>query len=368
MKTAITELFGIEHPVLNAGMGRIAYAEMVIAVCNAGGLGVYGAGTNPPDRVREDIRLIRSKTDRPFGINAPLALPNALENIKVALEEEVPVINYSMGRGDWIVKRAHAYGGKVMASVNSVKLAQSAQKHGADAVIAAGHEAAGHAGDIPTFVLVPRLRELLDIPIIAAGGVATGSGLVGALALGADGVSMGTRMLLTREGVVHDNFKQRAIESDVDRTLFSDKFDGHMCRVLNTPGPERIYKGKQSLNPLAAFAQSFAIARELEQPYLKMFADVMKKGPKQTFAMMRMARMLKMGNLARFEGDLERGQCGAGMSVGLVHDCPSIAEVIERVVVEAEEAFERLAGKMDYDISRRTGGLAGVTAPVHVDA
>lgn len=358
MKTAITELFDVQHPILNAGMGRIAYPEMVIAVCNAGGLGVYGAGSNPPERVREDIRRIRAATDRPFGINAPLALPNAMENVKIALEEEVPVINYSMGRGDWIVKRARTYGGKVMASVNSVKLAVSAQKHGADAVIAAGHEAAGHAGDITTFVLVPRLAELLDIPIIAAGGVANGAGLVGALALGAEGVSMGTRMLLTNEGVVHDNFKQRAVESDVDRTLYSNKFDGHMCRVLNTPGPERIYNGKQSLNPVSIFLQSFAIARELEQPYLKMFSDVLRKGPKETFAMMRMARMLKMGTLARDTGDLEHGQCGAGMSVGLVHDIPSIAEVIERVVAEAEESFGRLAGLMEREVVAREAAAA----------
>lgn len=350
MKTAITELFGIRHPILNAGMGRVAYPKMVIAVCNAGGLGVYGAGSNPPEQVREDIRRIRAATNGPFGINAPLALPNALENVKIALEEQVPVINYSMGRGDWIVERAHQYGGKVMASVNSVKLAQSAQKHGADAVIAAGHEAAGHAGDITTFVLVPRLREVLGIPIIAAGGVGNGAGLAAALALGAGAISMGTRMWMTQEGEVHQNFKERALESDVDRTLFSTKFDGHWNRVLNTPAPERIYKGKESLNPLSIFLQSFAIARELDQPYLKMFSDVIKKGPKKTVDMMRMARMLKMATHSRSDGDMNKGQIGSGMSVGLIHDLPTIAELIERLVAEADEAFRQLATTMEYDV------------------
>lgn len=174
---------------------------------------------------------------------------------------------------------------------------------------------------------------------------------------------MGTRMLLTNEGVVHDNFKQRAVESDVDRTLFSNKFDGHMCRVLNTPGPERIYKGKQTLNPIAVFLQSFAIARELNQPYGKMFADVLKKGPKETFAMMRMARMLKMGTMARDTGDLEHGQCGAGMSVGLVHDVPTIAEVIERVVAEAEESFGRLAVLMERELATKTSSTVGRIVP-----
>src|SRR5262245_17716617 len=129
MKTRITELFGIEYPILNAGMGRVALPEMVAAVSKAGGLGIYGAGSNPPDVTRQHIRQIRAMTDKPFGINCPLALPNGTENAKVALDEQVDVINYSMGKGDWIAKAAHQYGGKVMASVTETHLAQRAEAH-----------------------------------------------------------------------------------------------------------------------------------------------------------------------------------------------------------------------------------------------
>ena len=169
MKTAITDLFDIQYPILNAGMGRVALPEMVAAVSNAGGLGVLGAGSSPPEVTREMIREIRSRTNKPFGANTALAIPNGMANAKVCLEEKIPVINYSMGKGDWICQAAHAYGGKVMASVTDPKFALKAQHQGCDAVIAAGYEAAGHSGSITTFTLIPRLVELLDMPVIAAG-------------------------------------------------------------------------------------------------------------------------------------------------------------------------------------------------------
>jgi len=341
MRTAITDLLGIERPILSAGMGRVAYAELVAAVCNAGGLGVFGAGSNPPDVTRQNIREIRKLTDKPFGSNSPLALPNGRENAIVALEEEVPVINYSMGKGDWIVKRAHAYGGKVIASVNSVHLAKRAEDQGVDAIIAAGYEAAGHAGEVPTFVLIPRLKEVVKIPVIAAGGVANGAGLVAALALGASGVSMGTRIWTTKECVAHQNFKNKAVESEVTDTLFSDRFDGIPCRVMNTPASARI-AGGAPLNVFRIFLESFSIARELKTPYLKLLRDVIGLGPKEAFNMMRMARMLKMGAISRATGDVVRGQFAAGMGVGLVHDIPTVAEVMDRIMEEADAVQREL--------------------------
>jgi enoyl-[acyl-carrier protein] reductase II len=146
IRTAFTDLVGVRLPILNAGMGWVSLPKMVAAVSNAGGVGVLGAGVQPPSLVREQIHEIRKLTDRPFAINCPLALPNAVENARLALEEQVPVINYSMGRGDWIAEGVARYGGKTIASVNSVNLALSAQQRGADAVIATGYEAAGHAG------------------------------------------------------------------------------------------------------------------------------------------------------------------------------------------------------------------------------
>lgn len=342
MKTTITELFGIAYPILNAGMGRVAFPNMVAAVSNAGGLGVYGAGSNPPEVTRAAIREIRSLTDKPFGGNAPLALPNGMANAKVMLEENVPVINYSMGKGDWIVKAAHEYGGKVMASVTDLKLAQRAEAHGCDAVIAAGHEAAGHAGEIGTFVLIPRLAEVLNIPVIAAGGVANGAGLVAALALGAGGVSMGTRFWTTQEGPMHENFKNKAVELDVQDTIFSDRFDGIPCRQMKTAAAERMVNAKM-LNVWEIFLNSFTIAKELNIPWLKLVTNTLSMGPRQVESMMRMSKMLQMHGLTMSTGDLDKGMTASGQSVGLVHDLPTIAELMRTIISEAEAVQHRLS-------------------------
>jgi enoyl-[acyl-carrier protein] reductase II len=340
MKTRITEMFGIEYPILLAGMGRVAVPKLVAAVSNAGGLGVFGAGSNPPDVTRAAIREIRSLTNKPFGANAPLAIPNGMENAKVLLEEQVPIINYSMGRGDWIAKAAHDYGGKVIASVTNVHFAERAQAHGADGVIAAGFEAAGHAGEVTTFVLTPRLAEVLDIPIIAAGGVATGAGLAAALALGADGVSMGTRFLTTEESPMHPNFKQKAVSLDVNETIISDRFDGIPNRVMKTIAAERASKAQ--INPFKVFLDSLTIARDIDIPYFKLFLQVLASGPANTLNMMRMSQMLQMHTITLTTGDLEKGMTASGMSVGLVHDLPPVAELMARIVAEAEAARARV--------------------------
>jgi enoyl-[acyl-carrier protein] reductase II len=344
LKTRITEMFGIRYPILNAGMGRVAFPNMVAAVSNAGGLGVYGAGSNPPDVTRAAIREIRAITNGPFGGNAPLALPNGMENAKVMVDEQAPMINYSMGKGDWIVKRAHEYGGKVIASVTDINLAQRAEAHGADAVIAAGHEAAGHAGGIATFVLIPRLVEVLKIPVIAAGGIANGTGVVAALALGASAVSMGTRFWTTQEGPMHQNWKNKAVELDVADTIYSDRFDGIPCRQMKTEAAVRMVSSR--LNVWKVLLDSFAIARELKLPYFKLLGQIVRQGPKQIDAMMRMSQMLKMHTITMTTGDLKTGMTASGQSVGLVHDVPTIAELMERIVAEAEAAQRELAAKM----------------------
>lgn len=346
MKTAITELFGIKYPVMNAGMGRVALPKLVAAVSNAGGLGVLGCGSGAPEVTRRHIREIRSLTDKPFAGNAPLALPNGRENVQVMLEEKVPVINFSMGKGDWIVKAAREYGGKVMASVDSVKLARSAEKQGVDAIVATGYEAAGHSGDVTTFVLLPRLRETVKLPIISAGGVGNGAGILGALALGASGVWMGTRFLYTRESPMHDNFKRTGVELEVTDTIRSDKFDGIPCRQMVTPRTLEIVNSRISVNPFRVFLESFGIARELQVPYLKMFTDVIRKGPKETIAMMRMAQMLEAHTVTLTTGDLRTGMTASGQSVGLIHDVPTVAEVMERLMAEVDAARQELSSKL----------------------
>jgi enoyl-[acyl-carrier protein] reductase II len=276
MKTKITELFGIRYPILLSGMSWISVPTMVAAVSNAGGLGILATGALGVEETRKGIREIRMLTDKPFGANASLMFPGAVENANVLLEEQVPVINFALGKGDWIVKRAHEYGGQVIATVVNARHALRAQDYGADGVIATGNEAAAHGEEVTSLVLVPSLANVLKIPVIAAGGFADGRGLAAALALGAEGIAMGTRLMTTKESPLHRNFKQLSIEKDVYDTVFSKRIDGIYCRTLDTEATRR--QIKRGLDWISAFISSREIARQIRVPFFKLFMGVLASG------------------------------------------------------------------------------------------
>ena len=266
MRTRVTEMVGIKYPIVLSGMSWISTPKMVAAVSNAGGLGILATGPLSSTQTREAIREIRKLTDKPFGANASLMFQGAVENAKVLLQEQVPVINFALGKGDWIVKEAHKYGGKVFATVVNVRHAKRAQDYGSDAIIATGQEAAAHGEDVTSMVLIPHLADNLQIPVIAAGGFADGRGLAAALALGAEGIAMGTRMMTTKESPLHDSFKKLSLEKDVYDTLFSTRLDGILCRVMKTDAAERAVKNGLSL--YAAFVNSREIARQVNASLL----------------------------------------------------------------------------------------------------
>jgi enoyl-[acyl-carrier protein] reductase II len=197
MDTRMTRLFGIEHPVMNAGMGHVAVSELVAAVSQAGGLGLLATSTLSPDAVRREVRAIRERTDAPFGANVTLAFDMARENAEALIDERVPVLNLSLGIAPDLVDAVHAYGGKVVSTVTTRRHARKAVASGADAVIVTGHEAAGHGSGISSLVLLPLVAREVDVPIIASGGFADGGGLAAAIMLGAEGISMGTRFALS---------------------------------------------------------------------------------------------------------------------------------------------------------------------------
>ena len=344
MKTKITELFGIQYPIILSGMSWISVPKMVAAVSNAGGLGILATGPLSAEETREAIREIRELTNKPFGANASLLFPGAAENAEVLLEEKVPVINFALGKGDWIVKRAREYGGKVVATVVNARHAKRAQNDGVDAVIATGNEAAAHGEAITTMVLIPSLVDILNIPVIAAGGIANGRGLAAALALGAEGIAMGTRFMTTKESPLHEVYKKLSIEKDVTDTLYSKRFDGLLCRVLKTDAAERAIK--RGLNLPAAVVNSREISRQLRLPYLKVVFGVLASGWKNAIQMAYLANAFKMFRMATEDGDLETGVLPAGQVTGLIHDEPTVKELLERIVAEARQIQQGLATKV----------------------
>jgi enoyl-[acyl-carrier protein] reductase II len=317
MKTRITELLEIEHPIILSGMSWISIPEMVAAVSNAGGLGLLATGALNAEETRASVKRIRELTDKPFGANASLLFPGAAQNAAVLLEEKVPVINFSLGKGDWIVNAANEYGGKVLATVTNVRHAKRAQDYGSHGVIVTGNEAAAHGEPPTTFCLVPSIAEALEIPVVAAGGVADGRGLAAVLALGGEGVAMGTRLMTTKESPLHENFKQLSVEKTVYDTLYSRKFDGLWCRVLDTPAARKATKrGLFPFGYLKAIPNSAFIAKQLGLPYWKMFVGVLASGWDNAKQLAYMANAFTQIKIATENGDIERGVLPVGQVTG----------------------------------------------------
>ncbi|AXE31682.1 enoyl-ACP reductase [Chromobacterium phragmitis] len=341
MQTAITRLFGIQHPLLCPGMSYIATPELVAAVSNAGGLGILATGPLNAEQTRSAIRRIRELTDKPFGIGCTLMMPGAADNAQVALKERAPVINYSLGKGDWIAKAAHAYGGKVLATVVTEKHAKSAEKCGADALLVTGHEAAAHGGSVTSLVLTPAIRRASALPIVAAGGFADGAGLIAALALGADAVAMGSRLAMTRESPVHAATKEMVLQRGAADTLYSKNFDGLWCRMMDTPASRRACRKPLGLLP-AAFRAS-QMARRMGMPVMKVAIGGMLSQPQALRQLALFGAATESIRLAIQEGNHEKGVQLIGQAQGLIDDVPSVAELFARVMADAQACRARIA-------------------------
>ncbi|MAD43720.1 MAG: enoyl-ACP reductase [Oceanospirillaceae bacterium] len=333
MKTRITELLGIEAPLILPGMSWISTPELVAAVSNAGGLGILASGPLTPDDTRAAIRRIRELTDKPFGIGVTLLMPGAKENAEVALAEQVPVINFSLGKGDWLVKGAHKYGGKVIATVVSEKHALSAQAIGADALLVTGHEAAAHGGDVTSLVLVPAIAAKVDIPVIATGGFADGRGLLAALSLGADAVAMGSRFATSKESPLHSNTKQAVLERSEQDTIYSKNFDGLWARVMKTP--RSVKETRRPMNLLVAFVEASKAARIVKQPIWKILLGMLAMMDKILLLAYFGASVPRL-KAATIDGNLDKGVQFIGQTQGLIHDVASVDDIIQRTLREAE--------------------------------
>ncbi len=343
IRTKMTEIFGIQHPIMLAGMNWISTPKLVSAVSNAGGLGTLAIAQYSPEDTRKNIRQIRELTDKPFMINQPLHRGWARENIQVAIEERVPFINYSLGK-PWFIQQVHEYGGKVVGTIAIGKHAARAVELGCDALIVTGHEAAAHGAEATSLVLVPLVTGLVKVPVIAAGGFYDGRGLAAALSLGAAGISMGTRFILTQESMVHDNFKQLCLKATEQDTLYSSAFDGMPGRALKSLVTERLVSG-ESFSLLRALPSALEVKRILKQNWWQFLSTAVKmmKGEEASdlIQMARLANGTMRHQKAIYEGDTQEGILFVGQATGAIRDLPTVKTLIDRIVGEARETLRK---------------------------
>ena len=302
MKTEVTELLGIEYPIIQGGMAWVAEYHLAAAVSEAGGLGIIGASSAPADWVREQVREAKKLTDKPFGVNIMLLNPNANEVAKVIVEEGVQVVTTGAGNPEKYMEMWKAAGVKVIPVVASVAQAVRMERCGADAVVCEGCEAGGHIGESTTMVLVPQVADAVSIPVIAAGGIADGRGVAAAFMLGAKAVQVGTHFVVTEESQVHENYKERILKAkDID-TKVTGRTTGHPVRALRN---------------------------QMTREYLK------KEAAGASFEEL---ELMTLGGLRKavVEGDVTTGSVMAGQSAGMVKEKMTCAQLIQKLNNEAE--------------------------------
>ncbi|MBI2865941.1 MAG: enoyl-[acyl-carrier-protein] reductase FabK [Chloroflexi bacterium] len=313
IQTTLCKLLGIDYPIIQGGMAWAGTAELASAVSNAGGLGVIGAGNAPPEWLRRQIQLARQGTDRPFGVNVMLMSPFAQEIVNVVIEEKVPVVTTGGGNPGVHLPRFKEAGIISLPVVPSVALAKRLERSGADAIIAEGMESGGHVGETCTLPLVPQVVDAVSVPVVAAGGIADGRGLVAALALGAQGVQMGTRFVCATECIAHINFKQKIVEARDRSTTVSGRSTGHPVRTLENR-MSRLFQAMEKDGASVPDLENFGAGKL---------------------------------RLAVIEGDVESGSLMAGQSAGLVNDIKPAREIVQEIMAQAEALLSRLPQYLD---------------------
>lgn len=307
----ITKLFGTTYPLIQGGMIWNSGWRLASAVSNAGGLGLIGAASMYPEVLVEHVEKCKKATDRPFGVNIPMLYPNIEEHMKTVVDYKIPIVFTSAGNPKLWTAELKKHGIKVVHVVSSVKFALKAEQAGVDAVVAEGFEAGGHNGreETTTFTLIPMVKEKIKIPLIAAGGIATGRGMLAAMTLGADGVQLGSRFAASEEASSHQLFKQAIVDAQ----------EGDTILTLKELAPVRLIKNKF----YEQIAQLYTTAPSVEQLKTLLGRARAKKG--------------------MFEGDLVDGELEIGQISGLIHDIQPAAQIVKNIIAEYSEAKAALA-------------------------
>ncbi|GAY19143.1 (3aS,4S,5R,7aS)-5-hydroxy-7a-methyl-1-oxo-octahydro-1H-indene-4-carboxyl-CoA dehydrogenase [Mycobacterium sp. shizuoka-1] len=338
LKTPLTELIGIEHPVVQTGMGWVAGARLVSATSNAGGLGILASATMTIDELATAIRKVKSATDRPFGVNIRADAADAGDRVDLMIREGVKVASFALAPKQELIAKLKEAGSVVIPSVGLAKHAKKVAGWGADAVIVQGGEGGGHTGPVATTLLLPSVLDAVDIPVVAAGGFFDGRGLAAALSYGAAGVAMGTRFLLTSDSTVPEEIKQRYLKAALDGTVVSTRVDGMPHRVLRTELVEKLESGSPIRGFAAAVRNAAKFKKMSQMSWSGMIRDglAMRHGKDLTWAQVLMAAntpmLLKAGLV---EGNTEAGVLASGQVAGIIENLPSCADLVPAIVAEA---------------------------------
>lgn len=307
----ITQLFGIEYPIIQAGMIWASGWKLASAVANAGGLGIIGSGSMYPEVLREHIQKCKKATDKPFAVNVPMLYPEIEKIMEIIIKEDVKIVFTSAGNPKIWTSHLQKHGIKVVHVVSSVKFAVKSEEAGVDAVVAEGFEAGGHNGrdETTTFTLIPMVKEKISIPLIAAGGIATGRGMLAAMVLGADAVQVGSRFVATPEASSHQKFKERVVAAE----------EGDTILTLKELAPVRLLKNK----------------------FYEDIVNLYTKAPskEELIELLGRARAKK----GMFEGDLDEGELEIGQISGLIHEIKPAAQIVREMMSEFEEARKEVA-------------------------
>jgi NAD(P)H-dependent flavin oxidoreductase YrpB (nitropropane dioxygenase family) len=345
IETRICTLFGIRHPIVQTGMGWVAGPRLCAATSAAGGLGILGSATMTLDELRAAVEEVKGRTDRPFGVNLRTDQADVEERVKLLIQARIKVASFAQAPSRALIDQLKQGGVLTLATVGQRRHAEKVAGWGIDAIIAQGHEGGGHTGPVATTLLLPDVVDAVSVPVLGAGGFFDGRGLVAALAWGASGIAMGTRFLLTQESRVPDAVKRIYLETSPTGTLVTTSIDGVPQRVIRTRFIERLEASGVMGRLWRAMRHAWAFRRATHTSFWALVKEGLALRARQelTLAQMAMAASAPMMTRAALvEGRLDAGILPTGQNVGVIDELPTVAELIERIVDEAEATLARL--------------------------
>lgn len=362
LHTRICELFGIRYPIIQTGMGWVSGARLTAATSAAGGLGILASATMTLEQLEKAIAEVRERTDKPFGVNLRTDQEDIDARVALLVRERVKVASFAQAPRKEIVLRLRDAGVLTMPTIGAKRHAEKVAALGVDAIIAQGHEGGGHTGPVPTTLLLPEVTRTVDIPVLGAGGFFDGRGLVAALAYGAAGIAMGTRFLLTRESTVPETVKKVYLDTPLTGTVVTRAIDGHPQRVIRTPFVEALERSRGVLALARAGLHAWQFRGLTGTSMLALFKEglAMKKAQELSLGQMAMAANAPMLTRASMvDGRPEVGILPTGQVVGAIEELPTVAELIARIVCEAETTLAHLGAPAARQVGGSTEASSG---------